>query len=605
MGSPLGTVPGRLAGSTLQVTVAGSALADVGGAALVESNAGVFLLSRAGGDAFTAVEAVCSHEGCTVNEAAGDTYVCPCHGSRYTRTGQVVKGPARANLRQYLHLVRQRRRDDRALTMSQLGPDIDHLLRRAGFGAGPEDVETFRDMSFAEAVAHLVDYEGRPDDVDGRIGRPDHPQVSTRDLFSPDIDINDARQRWMFRMVHTRRPLQEKMALFWHNHFATAYSKLNADSGRTQAAKMMAYKPGALRGPLGQLELFRQNALGNFRDLLVKVAQDAAMLDVAGRQGQHGAAPGELRPRGDGALQPRRRQLHRAGRLCRGPRLHRVEPAGSVDYRSDEDGDTNAYREFVFNAAQHDTGDKTFSFPIYANGSRTIPSRSESAGMQDGIDLITALAVHPETARRLARKFWNFFISEVHAPDPAFVTNTADVYLQSGTEIRPVVRYVLTSPWFRDPAVRLARYSWPAEFVARAIKEVGWQDFSLDRGAFADGQHGHAALRAARRRRMAAWPGWFSTATMLARSNFAAALASNQKAFLAAALGPDGRTASGLLAAMLERITPAPLDPDRPEQALASYLLAGGAWTGSQEQLETRAAGLARLLVGSAEYQLV
>jgi len=99
--SPLGTVPGRLAGSTLQVTVAGSALTDVGGAVLVESNAGVFLLSRASGDAFTAVEAVCTHEGCTVNEAAGDTYVCPCHGSRYSRTGQVVQGPANANLRRY------------------------------------------------------------------------------------------------------------------------------------------------------------------------------------------------------------------------------------------------------------------------------------------------------------------------------------------------------------------------------------------------------------------------------------------------------------------------------------------------------------------------
>jgi cytochrome b6-f complex iron-sulfur subunit len=101
MASPLGTVPGRLAGSTVQVTVAGSALADAGGAVLVESNAGVFLLSRAGGDAFTAVEAVCTHEGCTVNGAAGDIYVCPCHGSRYNRSGQVVNGPAKANLRRY------------------------------------------------------------------------------------------------------------------------------------------------------------------------------------------------------------------------------------------------------------------------------------------------------------------------------------------------------------------------------------------------------------------------------------------------------------------------------------------------------------------------
>src|SRR3954469_22581405 len=110
--------------------------------------------------------------------------------------------------------------------MSQLSPEIDHLLRRAGFGASPSEISTFRDMSMASGVSYLVDYEGRPDDVDARIGRPDHAQVSTRDLFAPDIDIEDARQRWLFRMIHTRRPLQEKMALFWHNHFATAYSKL-------------------------------------------------------------------------------------------------------------------------------------------------------------------------------------------------------------------------------------------------------------------------------------------------------------------------------------------------------------------------------------------
>src|SRR5688572_13717514 len=162
--------------------------------------------------------------------------------------------------------------------MSQLNPEIDHLLRRAGFGASSADADTFRDMSTAAAVAYLVDYEGRPDDVDARIGRPDHALVATKDLFSPDIDIEDARQRWMFRLIHTRRPLQERMTLFWHNHFATAFSKLAADSGTLQAAKMLAHKPGVLRGPQGQIELFRQYALGNFRNLLLEVAKDPAML---------------------------------------------------------------------------------------------------------------------------------------------------------------------------------------------------------------------------------------------------------------------------------------------------------------------------------------
>jgi Rieske Fe-S protein len=101
MASKLGVLAGRFAGSTVQINVAGSALADVGGAVLVESTAGVFLLARMGASAFTAIEAVCTHEGCTITGADGSTYVCPCHGSRYSRSGQVLAGPAKSSLRQY------------------------------------------------------------------------------------------------------------------------------------------------------------------------------------------------------------------------------------------------------------------------------------------------------------------------------------------------------------------------------------------------------------------------------------------------------------------------------------------------------------------------
>ena len=68
------------------------------------------------------------------------------------------------------------------------------------------------------------------------------------------------------------------MALFWHNHFATAYSKLTGAYNAVQATKMMALKPGDLPGPPGQIELFRRFALGNFRNLLIEVARDPAML---------------------------------------------------------------------------------------------------------------------------------------------------------------------------------------------------------------------------------------------------------------------------------------------------------------------------------------
>jgi Rieske Fe-S protein len=100
-GVTLGVSQGRFTNGNVDVTVAGTALSNVGGAVLVESVAGVFLVSRTADATFTAIDAVCSHQSCTVTNADGDIYVCPCHGSRYDRSGRVVHGPATASLRRY------------------------------------------------------------------------------------------------------------------------------------------------------------------------------------------------------------------------------------------------------------------------------------------------------------------------------------------------------------------------------------------------------------------------------------------------------------------------------------------------------------------------
>jgi cytochrome b6-f complex iron-sulfur subunit len=99
--APLGLAASQFSNGRVTVPVTGTALATEGGAVLVESVAGVFLLARTGTSTFTAVEGICTHEGCKVTNADGDSYVCPCHGSRYTRGGQVVQGPAQASLRRY------------------------------------------------------------------------------------------------------------------------------------------------------------------------------------------------------------------------------------------------------------------------------------------------------------------------------------------------------------------------------------------------------------------------------------------------------------------------------------------------------------------------
>jgi len=160
-----------------------------------------------------------------------------------------------------------------------LDRQYEHLLRRAGFGARSDELDTFRRQSIRGAVSLLLDYDAIPDDVDGKIFQDGYVQTTSRGPFSPNTIITDARQRWLFRMIHTNRPLQEKMTLFWHNHFATAYTKLAGQLGQDQATRYLAAKPSEDPGGVrGQIEMLRDNALGNFRDLLLAVAQDVAML---------------------------------------------------------------------------------------------------------------------------------------------------------------------------------------------------------------------------------------------------------------------------------------------------------------------------------------
>ncbi|HTD61277.1 MAG TPA: DUF1800 family protein, partial [Gemmatimonadaceae bacterium] len=98
---------------------------------------------------------------------------------------------------------------------------IEHLLRRAGFGASTDELSLYVQMSFSEAVDTLIGYDLVADDVDSKISMPGYVGITAHGQFMPGANIIDARQRWLFRMLHSQRPLQEKMTLFWHNHFAT------------------------------------------------------------------------------------------------------------------------------------------------------------------------------------------------------------------------------------------------------------------------------------------------------------------------------------------------------------------------------------------------
>jgi uncharacterized protein (DUF1800 family) len=480
--------------------------------------------------------------------------------------------------------------------------DIEHLLRRGAFGASEEDITRYTKLGFAgftSAVAALLDYKSIPDDVDALIGRPGYVGITARGEFLPAANIAHARQRWLFRMVHSRRQLEEKMTLFWHNHFATAYSKIAGAVGGTEAARMLAAKPSEDPGGVkGQLELLREHALGNFRDLLVAIAQDPAMLfwldgrtNVRARPQENFARElMELFTMGVGTFAET--DVYSGARVFTGWNLSRPGAGAAQRYA------------FNYNAAQHDSDVKPFTFAIYPDGSRTIPARSASAGLQDGIDLINAVAGHPATGPRLARKLYSFFINEVDAPDSALIDEVARTYYSRGFEIEPMVRRLLLSPQFRDPSNYYKRYSWPAEFVVRALKEVGPVGFSVNDALTPLVNMGQQLFEPPD---VAGWtlgPGWFSSGSMLARMNFAAQLATNQKFNIRDLSKGHASTPEDLVYHLLDRLSP-PEYSQAALGALVDYAHAGEAWTGSDPQIATKASGIVHLILGSGDYQLV
>ena len=476
---------------------------------------------------------------------------------------------------------------------------VEHLMRRAGFGASEEEIADYLDLGFTGSVNRLVEYQTIPDDVDSWIGRSGFVAIPVTERFVPAQNINNARQRWLFRMVHSQRPLQEKMTLFWHNHFATAVSKVGGNLGSAaEGARYMAAKPSEDPNQVkGQIEVLRDNALGNFRDLLVAMAKDVAMLvwldgrlNVRGRPQENFARElMELFTMGVGTFQES--DVYAAARVFTGWNLTRPG---------------NAYYTFSYVAGQHDTAAKEFSFPIYASGSRTIPARSADAGQQDGLDFIEAVARHPETGPRLALKLYRFFVDEVNPPDSGLINQLANIYYQGNFEMKPVVRHLLLSSQFRSSSARYARYSWPVEFVARAIKEVGWTGFSLSDANVLTPlvSMGQQLFEPPDVNGWELGPGWFSSGGMLARMNFAATLAANQKFNLRDTVKGQVSTPEALVSVMSDRLTPSPFASSA-HQALVDYVRADGVWTGSDTQVANKAAGLAHLIVGSGDYQLV
>ena len=438
-----------------------------------------------------------------------------------------------------------------------------HLLRRAGFGGSPDEITQYAALDYEAAVDRLlvpatVDDSAAEDTISALTGQLD---------FSGRANA-DAPALWLARMMITQRPLQEKMTLFWHNHFATGI-------GKVKSAPLM----------IDQAALFRRAGLGNFADLLAGVAQDPAMilwLDGQTNVKRHpnenwGRELMELFTIGIGNYSEQ--DVKEVARAFTGWGL----TAGARGAAQ-----TAQLPTFEFHARQHDTGAKT----IFGR-----------TGNWDGGDVIGMLVPRIETGKLLARKMWRWFVNGT--PDEAGVADLAGVYLSSQYDIGAMLRHLFLSAAFQDEANAFNTIKNPAEFIVGLFKTLGMATPTALRSATAV-QSLRTLARACSSMGMTlynppdvgGWPGgatWMNPSTYFVRTNLAATLLQQGAGLNLGALTGNATRPDALVDTLLDTFVGSS-EPDAVRQDLLTYL------GGSHDDLKVR--GLVRLIISSPSYQM-
>ncbi|HEY3058402.1 MAG TPA: DUF1800 domain-containing protein [Chloroflexota bacterium] len=344
---------------------------------------------------------------------------------------------------------------------------VAHLLRRASFGSTEAELEDYVGLGFSAALDRLVNYE-----------QVDDSALEQR-LATLQIDVGNvegARLWWLNRMLYTRRPLQEKMALFWHNHFATAASKV-------RLAPLM----------LQQIQLFREGGMGNFETLLRRVTRDPAMLQWLDNRENRKGAPNENYAR----------------------EVMELFTVGIGNYSEDDikeaarafTGYTSRQNQYVFIPEEHDNGLKAFMGETRA---------------WDADDILAKLVRHPATARYLGAKLFRFFVHD--QPTPETVERLAGIFTSTGFDIRAVVRDILSGPEFLASDAYHGQVKQPIELVLGALKALDAQNVAPDLPQVIR-RMGQDLLNPPD---VSGWRGgatWLNSSTLLERFNFADRLA--------------------------------------------------------------------------------
>ena len=461
-----------------------------------------------------------------------------------------------------------------------------HLMRRAGFGATRDELEAYAAQGYTATVDDLLnpgDPDVMPDDI---IRRYHVDQSELRQL-------DGAGANWLYRMITTKCPLEEKIALFWHGLFATGYSKLN------QA-----------RALLNQIDMFRHHGLGRFDNLLVELSKDPAMLLWLDNTDNHKGAINENYGRellelfSMGIGNYTEDDIKECSRAFTGWTL------GNAEYMAVRAGKDSIWPysriawHFQFRDWDHDEGEKTFL---------------GETGNFNGEDIIEIIARQEATARFVCTRLFQFFAADKAEDEGGqVIEDMMKSYFDSGYEIRAVLRTLFLSDYFTSEQARYARVKGPVELLVGAIRQAGsyreptlgvhqlaYQGFYMGQGLLQPPsvEGWHEGME------------WIDSGSLVERVNFVAQeLSSLDKPGVRAiidrlAAENDGvLTPEQLVDHCLDLLGPVAVEDDT-RSALVDFAAAGGGalnLSGHQagDDAEQRVSNVLRVIASTREYQL-
>lgn len=330
-----------------------------------------------------------------------------------------------------------------------------HLMRRAGFGATRDEIDTYVAKGYEETVDNLLSPGDSTWMGDYMIRRFDHEA-------SGMINHRGAARSWLYRMITTSAPLQEKMNLFWHGLFATGVPKVI--NGRVL---------------FDQIGMFRRYGMGRFDKMLVELSKDPAMIVWLDNQDNHSGAINEnwgrelleLFSMGVGGYSEE--DIKECARAFTGWTI------GNADYmmvRSRRDSDWPYGRiayHFEYREDDHDSGEKTFL---------------GQKGNFDGGDIINIICRQESTARFFARHLYHFFVADEppvpawpYTPprDPDAINILVKAYFDSDFDVTFMLKTLFNSDFFKSEDVRYEKVKGPTEFVVGVLRLTG--EFDMPR----------------------------------------------------------------------------------------------------------------------------